>query len=53
MTLATKGTIGVVKDGIYYNHADFFAPYAYYINDWSGSQIRAWLNGNNDVDLSQ
>ena len=53
MTLATRGTIGVVKDSIYYNHADFFAPYAYYINDWSGSQIRAWLNGNNDVDLSQ
>ena len=53
MTLATAGTIGVVKDGIYYNHADFFAPDADYTNDWSGSQIRAWLNGNNNVDLSQ
>lgn len=53
MTLATAGAIGAVKDGIYYNHADFYALHANYINDWSGSQIRAWLNGNNDVDLSQ
>lgn len=53
MTLATAGTIGAVKDGIYYNGAAFNSSTDYYTNDWSGSQIRAWLNGNNDVDLSQ
>lgn len=53
MTLATAGTIGAVKDGIYYNQADFKSSSNYYTNDWSGSQIRAWLNGNNEVDLSQ
>ena len=47
MTLATRGTIGVVKDGIYYNRADFNSSTDYYTNDWSGSQIRAWLNGYN------
>ena len=47
MTLATAGTIGAVKDGIYYNNADFNSSTTNYTNDWSGSQIRAWLNGYN------